>query len=192
MVCAIRKSKINGISQCFSRNEFIYPQLLLPVLFLPFMRCLSFVILLLGLSACGENTPAANAALNTPWNPPALGTLVASDSMRTKDELNEFYFALRLSVSANNENEKRDYGFVYDITTHYGPGRLNAKLTMPPGGKSLKPLIRRSKDKDAQYIIGFIIGKELGGDGRTFQRYYQVTGSNQLVEIKQLESYRFQ
>ncbi len=154
-----------------------------------------FLAAIICMASC--NNPPADK--NTPdtrrdvrgWEPPQTGVTVAADSMKTNDPLNAFYFAVKLTVSADNEGATGDYGFVYDIVTHYGPGGMVGKLIMPAGGKSLKPLLQRDPQGGYRYIIGFIAGKELGGDGKTFQEFYSVTGSKETVEIKPLKSYRF-
>jgi hypothetical protein len=154
------------------------------------LLCLPLLVVLL-LAACNGSAPAGSEAGATPWQPPAAGTTVASDSMKVDDPLNNFYFAVKLTVSPENEHANGDYGFVYDVTTHYGPGAMTGTINMPPGGRSLKPLLRKAPEGGYKYIVGFIAGKDMGGDGQTFQELYAIEGSRETIAIKPLKSYRF-
>jgi len=157
------------------------------------MKRLYFLFLPLLFMACQNKTPHNNGVGSEGWTPPGPGTIVAIDSMKYKeDPLNNFYFAVKLTVSSENATQVGDYGFVYDLNTHCGPGEMIGRVEMPSGGRSLKPLLRRAPEGRYKYIIGFIAGKDLGGDGKTFQDLYSVTATKEKVEIKALKSYRFQ
>ncbi len=159
------------------------------------MKKLSVLMVLILLAAC--SAPDHNASKNNPaagWTPPGAGAVVAADSMQYHgDALNRFYFVVKLTVSSDNEqaNANGDYGFVYDVNTHCGPGVLTGKITMPTGGKSLKPLLRAAPEGGNKYIVGFIAGSDMGGDGKTFQELYSITAEKENIEIRQLKNYRF-
>lgn len=146
--------------------------------------------LLLFVTSCNSNKSSKAGDQQGAWNPPPAGAVVAADSMKIDDPLNEFYFAVSVTVSHENEIATGDYGFVYDVTTHYGPGTMTGQITMPAGGKTLKPLLHKSP-QGYRYLIGFIAGEDLGGDGKTFQELYSVEGSKETIVIKPLKSYRF-
>lgn len=160
------------------------------------MKPLYFLMTFLLLAACQSKSTSPESksgGSSATWQPPGPGTVVAIDSMKyAEDPLNDFYFAVKLSVSSENEHEVADYGFVYDVSTHCGPGDMTGAIHMPKGGKHLKPLLRRAPDGGYQYQVGFIAGKDMGGDGKTFQELYAITATKGNVEIKPLKSYSFQ
>ena len=144
--------------------------------------------IILLINGCSSNE-TANSRDESAWTPPPSGTLVAADSMKIDDPLNNFYFAVKLSVSPANKMSG-NYGFVYDMAIHCGPNKGVQQLTMPKGGDNLKPLIRRAKDGSPEFIIGFIPGKAYGGD-TTFQEYYSVKAEGKNMSVKALKAYRF-
>ena len=155
------------------------------------MNCRIIILLLpfiLFMNGCSDNE-TNNSHDESAWTPPPAGTLVAADSMKIDDPLNNFYFAVKLSTSPANEMSG-NYGFVYDMDMHCGPNKGVQQLTMPKGGNNLKPLIRRAKDGNPAFIIGFIPGKEYGGD-TTFQEYYSITAEGKNMKVKALKAYRF-
>lgn len=148
-------------------------------------------IILFFLCSCGHSGTGDNAAQNdTRWTPPPAGTVVAADSMKIDDPLNTFYFAVKL-ISSPANGEEGTFGFIYDIETHYGPANTSGRFSMPSGGKDLKPLLRKATDGSYTFIIGFIPGKEFGGDN-TFKEYYAVSGNKGSIEIRALKGYKFQ
>lgn len=144
------------------------------------------LVLLLG--ACSQ-PKAGNDNNDGSWTPPPAGTVVAADSMKVKDPLNDFYFAVKL-VSSPANGEEGNMGFVYDVEAHYGPNAANSRITMPKGGNNLRPLLRPDKTKEYTYILGFIPGKDYGGSNE-FQDYYAISASRGTIEIRALKSYSF-
>ena len=151
--------------------------------------CIFFLLLL---AAC-QSSPET---IKQGWIPPAAGTVIANDSMKINDKLNDFYFALKLTVSDENKETAIDYGFVYDVVTHYGPNNAESKIMMPRGGKRLQPLVRKDPANDNTFIIGFIPDKNMGGDGKTFKEYYAVkalvVGNITSIKLEKLKDYRFE
>ena len=147
---------------------------------------------LLFLAACHSSPETVKQQ----WMPPVAGTVVANDSMKIKDKLNDFYFAVKLTVSGENKETGIDYGFVYDVATHYGPNNAVSKITMPRGGKRLQPLLRKDPSNEDTFIIGFIPDKDMGGDGKTFKEYYAVkalvVGNITSIKLEKLKDYRFE
>jgi hypothetical protein len=157
--------------------------------------CIS-VLLLAFLTAC-QSSSTGNDQANTAkqWTPPAAGVIVAADSMKVADDLNDFYFAVTLTSSHENNKPGKGDGFVYDLDAHFGPNDAMSSIRMPRGGRDLQPLLRKVDNEDYGYIIGFIPGKDMGGDGVTFQPYYLVKAVKSSVkvaiEIKGLKQYSF-
>lgn len=156
-----------------------------------------FLLSLLFFTACNSNpsADAGNGETSASWTPPASGTVVASDSMKIEDKLNDFYFAVKLTTSHNNDKPGNNYGFIYDVDAHFGPNDAMSEITMPKGGKNLKPVLQKAEDEEYGYILGFIPSRQMGGDGKTFQPYYLVravkAGMHTSIEIKALKQYSF-
>jgi hypothetical protein len=121
------------------------------------------------------------------WTPPPAGTIVAGDSMAIKDPLNHFYFAVQLRSSAMND-QPGAAGFIYDVLAHFGPNAAEGQITMPEGGRNLRPLLRRAPDGGYSYRIGFITGSAFGRD-TSFHDYYLVKGAKDNIEIKAVKAY---
>lgn len=155
-----------------------------------------FILVLVFLSGCRQPSAGTDkTTTSTEWTPPAAGSIVAADSMKVDDKLNDFYFAVVLTSSHKNKEGGNDYGFVYDLDAHFGPNDAMSSITMPKGGRNLQPLLRKVDNEEYGYIIGFIPGKSMGGDGNTFMPYYLVkavkTAANVAIEIKGIKQYSF-
>lgn len=153
-------------------------------------RILSFLLPVFMLAVACNNRSSTKSTDDATWTAPPAGTVVAVDSMKIEDPLNNFYFAVKLTSSPANDMPGT-MGFVYDMDMHAGPNKGLQQLTMPKGGKDLKPLIRRAKDGSTMFIIGFIPGKDFGGD-TTFQEYYSVKAEGKNISVHVLKSYSFQ
>lgn len=140
-------------------------------------------------AACGTASRQAPATLKADAPPPA-GAIVAADSIAyTDDPLNHYFFAVKLRVSAANTSAG-DAGMRYDILAGYGPAQAEGALAMPRGAGALKPLLRRDTAEKYGFIIGFIAGKEYGGDG-AFSPYYSVSATRGEIRMRQLRAYEF-
>jgi hypothetical protein len=120
------------------------------------------------------------------WDPPPAGTVVAEDSMKVvEDDLNNFYFSVRLSVADDNTTASRE-GFKYNVHSSYGHAVVDGVIVMPYRGEHLRPLLRPGKGYS--YIVGFIPGSDYGGD-TAFHEYYRITGGRERIEISALSGY---
>ena len=156
------------------------------------MNCRNLAFLLpmvLLINGC-HNTQQADIADVPQWIPPPAGTVVAADSMKLADELNNSYFAVKLVASPAND-KPGTMGYVYDLYVHCGANEGMQQITMPKGGRNLKPLIRRAANDRTTYIVGFIPGRDFGGD-TTFLEYYSVSEDGRNIKVKALKSYTFQ
>jgi hypothetical protein len=121
------------------------------------------------------------------FTPPAAGTTVAADSIKVaEDHLNNSWFAVRLTVSDNNTG-KRKAGFRYDVHASYGAAATDGLIVMPYGGEHLKPILRRGAGYS--YIVGFVPGKEYGGD-TAFHEYYRISAAKEHhIDIEPLNGF---
>jgi hypothetical protein len=57
---------------------------------------------------------------------------------------------------------------------------------MPYGGEHLRPMLRQGQGYS--YIMGFVPGKEYGGD-TAFHEYYKILGGKEHIEIVALNGF---
>ncbi|MDR3681354.1 MAG: hypothetical protein P4L41_15415 [Flavipsychrobacter sp.] len=138
--------------------------------------CCSFV-LLIAASCSGHKDNDDNGT----YAPPPPGHIVAADSVKVKDDPNNFTYKVTVKTGDNTAS----YG-VYDVVAEWGPNTAESQFTMPRGGEKLKPLIKKGTEPYT-YIIGF----HYGDDKKTFYDYYQVTGTKGMVEAKYIKAYSF-
>jgi hypothetical protein len=110
---------------------------------------------------------------------PAANTVVASDSMRIPDDLNELYFTIEVIAGA-----KSDKG-VYEVLVSYGPNDASGQVVMPEADKLIIPEVRRDTQQFA-YIIGFHYGADT-----SFKDYFLVKADKGRTEMKYLKAYSF-
>jgi hypothetical protein len=133
------------------------------------------------LTACQNKTPG-NKQDSVIAPDIAAGTLVAADSMPLKNDLNHFYFSVKVIANKNTAG----YGD-YDVEASVGPNIAQGQFTMPKGGKDLKPLIRQNTE-GSTYTIGF----RTSGD-TTFYPYYEVSAvTGGQVSMQYLKGYSFE
>ena len=139
------------------------------------ITCLSLAALALLFVACKNSKSSGDE-----HKVPAPGTVVASAEMPvTDDPLNKFTFSIKVVADSNVA------GGVYDVDADYGPNYANGQFTMPKGGESLKPVIRKGNEPYT-YIIGF----KVAGD-TTFYDYFQVSSSKVATKMQYIRAYSF-
>ena len=112
-------------------------------------------------------------------NAPATNTVVASDSIRIPDDLNELYFSIE--VIAGPESDKG----VYEVLASYGPNDASGQVVMPEAEKLIIPEVRRDTQQFA-YIIGFHYGTDT-----SFKDYFLVKADKGRTEMRYLKAYSF-
>ena len=158
-----------------------------------FIYPLSIALLLLSETACTNASQVElakqNAVPETKWIQPAAGSIIAADSMEIKDDpLNKSQFVVKIRVP-DYKSSSNPIRSIYEVRAHYGVAEANGTISMPKGGDHLMPILR--KGKDHRFIIGFIPGKEYGGD-TSFHEYYQVEGEKGMITIKALKGFQIQ
>ena len=111
---------------------------------------------------------------------PKPGSVLESQEMPiTEDSLNNSKFSV--SIIADSQIEKG----IYAVTAIWGNNKAESKFTMPKGGESLKPLLRKANKPNA-FIIGFKAGKDT-----TFNEYFEVSGVKGTIKMFYTKSYSF-
>ncbi len=132
------------------------------------------VAICLFLCACGNNKKDEATAAKP-------GTVLANDEMPVVgDTLNKFKFSV--TVKADSDVAKG----VYDVSATWGNNTADSKFTMPKGGESLTPMMRRASKPNA-FIIGFKAGKDT-----TFNEYFEVSGDKGTIKMMYVKSYSFE
>ena len=112
---------------------------------------------------------------------PKPGTQIAHDEVPVKeDTLNKFTFSV--TIKADSQIEKG----IYDVTASWGHNIADSKFTMPKGGESLVPILRRG-NKPYSFMVGFKAGKDTA-----FNEYYAITGENGTIKMQYTKSYSFE
>lgn len=130
------------------------------------------LLILCILSACNAGSKEGRIS-------PEAGIVVAADSMRIDDDLNELYFSARLETT-----EKSDSGEYY-LETAWGYNIAQTTIRYPEGLEDVKPAIRR--DTGYSYIVGFFAK----GD-TVFHDYYSVAAMRGTIQMKYIKTYFFQ
>ncbi len=129
------------------------------------------VFALFGCNSSNEDKPAEF---------PKPGTIVASAvTPVTDDTLNKFIFSIKVIADSNVRSG------VYDVDVDYGPNFAEGQFTMPKGGESLKPVIRKNAVANS-YIIGF----KMAGD-TTFYDYFEVSSNKSSTKMQYIKAYSF-
>lgn len=156
-------------------------------LFLLQMKYLS--ILLISAICCSCSNVADNTSARSgnsirtesgKFKPPPAGTILAADSMKIRDPLNTFYFAVKI-VS----NKHSNYGS-YDVVAHYGPNEAKSAFSFPKEGRHIMPVLKKGKEPFT-YIIGFYWDND-----PHFYDYYQVSARKGEIMMKYIKAYSFQ
>jgi len=141
-----------------------------------------WLIPILTLVACGQNARESETdrkAATHEVSVPAANTVVASDSVRIPDALNELYFSVE--VIATPETEKG----VYEVLVNYGHNEASSQITMPDGDGSLLPKIKKGAVENT-FVIGFLQGSDT-----TFNDYFEISATQKNIKMKYLKAYSF-
>ncbi len=110
------------------------------------------------------------------------GIVVAADSVRIQDPLNETYFSVKVLT-----NERSREGS-YDIKARYGHNDAFTTITFPKGGsKDILPALKRG-DSPNEMIVGFYFG----GERQQFYEYFLVRADRGSTEMKYIRGYTFE
>ena len=121
----------------------------------------------------GDNTVAGTYPVPKP------NTVVASDSIRIPDPLNELYYSIE--VVATDKSNKG----IYEVLVSYGNNDASTQLSMPEADEPIIPEVRRGAEPFT-YIIGFHHGTDTN-----FNDYYQVQASSGQTSMKYIKAYSF-
>lgn len=102
---------------------------------------------MLALASCGNEKE--NGGDMEHFYAPAAGIIVAADSMKAEDELNEFYFSVYITTT-DLSNEGR-----YLLQANLGYNEAKSEIVYPKLTQRLKPAIRKDPSNDFSYIVGF-------------------------------------
>jgi|GEM_PF-1807623 len=154
--------------------------------FCPPMKLMQFVLILpLLITSCNNNTKnngdrtSDRNEYNGVHFPP--GSVVAADSVRIPDPLNELFFTVKLLSNEHSQNG------TYDVIAAYGHNDAETQITFPPGSSNpIKPAIKKGDD-----ATSFVIGFYETGD-TTFHEYFLVQSTKGHTSMKYIRSYSFQ
>jgi len=139
------------------------------------IRCLP--LLLLAVLSCSDPQPNQTKDIpTTNFNIPAPNTVVASDSMRIPDALNELYYSIEVVTTSQSRQG------VYEVLVQYGYNEASTRITMPASEHPLIPVLK--KNAPNEYIIGFRIPED-----NTFKDYFLVRANKGRIEMKYLKAY---
>jgi hypothetical protein len=94
------------------------------------------------------------------------GSVVAIDSMPIPDELNDYWFRVRVVTTRQTDEDRR-----YDLEVKYALQDEVMSVQFPPGRDKLTPILSRGEEP-LVYIVGF----RLGDDDKIYD-YYMLDGS---------------
>lgn len=148
------------------------------------MRWIAFCLTLLMFTNCNERPDAgqqvsADGTTARFLTAPA-GAVIAVDSMRTREELNETYF--KVAIVGSDHSSKGTYG----IHVWYGHNDAITQITFPQDGtQMIRPAIRKG-EKPSTYVVGFYYGNE-----DTFYDYLLIEADKGQTSMKYLKAYSF-
>jgi hypothetical protein len=125
-----------------------------------------------------KNAPGKLEVNETGTGGPDAGTIMAADSVRIPDLLNDQYFSVAIVAT--------EYSFrgTYAIRAMYGANDAQSEITFPRSSRKLTPLLRKG-DEPFSYVVGF----SLKGDNR-FYDYFLVKAQKGQTEMKYLKVYQ--
>lgn len=132
-------------------------------------------------AGCANSNESDNSGgSNTGTYPvPKPNTVVASDSMRIPDALNELYYSIE--VIATDRSNKG----LYEVLVTYGHNDASGQLSMPEADKPIIPEVRRGSEPFT-YIIGFHHGADT-----SFNDYFLVQAGRGQTSMKYIKAYSF-
>lgn len=127
------------------------------------------------MAACSNNRPENAAAKATS----EAGILVAADSIRIDDPLNELYFSVRLETTEQTDSGR------YKVIAAWGYNEGQTDLVLPEGLENASPDVRR--DSGYAFVVGFRTKEDT-----SFHDYFRITSNQGNLEMKYLKAYYFQ
>lgn len=144
------------------------------------MKKLALILIPL-LAACGSSESTEDIQH---FYAPAAGTVVAADSTPiTEDNLNDFYYSVRLTAT-DSSNQGR-----YGLDAAYGLNEAHSIMAFPKLTKTIRPAIRLDTSMPYSYIIGFYYDGE-----QQFNDYARVSARKvdmlqSQIELRYLKAY---
>jgi hypothetical protein len=109
------------------------------------------------------------------------GVIVAADSMKVPDPLNEYYFSVKVTSTEESDSGK------YEVSVVYGNNDAKTDIILPRGSREpLTPAIRAGEALSS-YIVGFRVGVDTA-----FHDYVLIRANKGKTEMKYLKAYSFQ
>ncbi|MBW7912979.1 MAG: hypothetical protein H3C54_04595 [Taibaiella sp.] len=143
------------------------------------MKKLAFILIPL-LAACGSSESAEDMKH---FYAPAAGTVVAADSIPiTEDNLNDFYYSVRLTAT-DSSSEGR-----YDLDAAYGLNEAHSIMAFPKLTKTIRPAIRPDS-LPYSYIIGFYYEGEQQFNDYARVSARKVDAQQSQIELRYLKAY---
>jgi hypothetical protein len=149
------------------------------------MKPVTLLLSLILLSSCSSRNSqsvADNVGKQEAWrNTATPGTIVAADSMKVPDPLNEYYFSVKVLASSESDSGK------YDLHVAYANNEARTSFALPKGGKeTLLPAVRKGPEPFS-YIVGFHKGTDTA-----FHDYVLVEANKGQTKMKYLKAYFFE
>lgn len=146
------------------------------------MKRSPIVISFLLLAACTGN-PASKPADIQHFYAPQAGTLIAADSIRTDDRLNETWFAVRIYATDESHIGK------YLLRANYGANQAQSEVVYPPLTETLSPVIRKDGSGPYSFIVGFRFkDKDLFNDYLRVQAN-RIAGIQTRIQVQYIKAY---
>ena len=143
---------------------------------LKYFAILTFALI----SACKDRSPEQQQIkeIEEVVKTQPAGTLLAVDSMRfTEDELNDFYFVVKLKTTEYSAKG------TYAVEANVGPKVAASKFTMPRGGEEVVPVLKKGNEPFT-YIIGFYYN-----NNNSFYDYYMISADANTIQMKYTKAY---
>lgn len=141
------------------------------------LRLIALSPLLVLLFSCNQSTDKDNKEEALP---PINAIVDRIEVPITEDKLNNSKFVVKLRADSQVR-----YG-VYDVEVSYNKNEAKGMFTMPKGITHIVPLISKNVS-NYTCIIGFKMP-----DDTTFYPYFEVTGSNNNINMNYIRGYNFQ
>jgi hypothetical protein len=149
------------------------------------MKPVTIMLCLFVLSACtSRNSQPVSEYLGgeaAKGNAVKAGVLMAADSMRVPDPLNEYYFSVKVTSTEESDSGK------YEVRVVYGNNNAKTDIILPRGSaETLTPALRAGEEPFS-YIIGFRAGEDTA-----FHDYVLIRANKGKTEMKYMKAYSFQ
>lgn len=182
MLCAKSRAFLAVLKTVTIKSPYLITLISSFGLLLPGMKYTHLLIALILFTACGNEQQKSTTSFDH-FYAPAAGTVVAADSTPIKeDELNDFYFSVRITtIDSSTEG-------AYILDAAYGVNEAQTRVIYPKLDRQIHPAIRLDTIPYS-YVVGFHYN---GSD--TFKDYARVSAKqigsiSRQIEIKYLKAY---